>query len=156
VAVGYRRPAGPAPAEDIERLEQRVGRPLPGSYKDFLRRQDGGQLQDNNEAVNEIFGVGPDAPDWANMWKKLDTYAGRLPTWLLPVASDGAGNLFALSLRDRDKGSVWFWDHEREADEDEPPADDNIAQRAADWRGFLESLQPPNLDGYDMDDIEIE
>lgn len=143
MSVGYRREAGPAPEEDIERLERRAGRPLPAAYRDYLRQHDGGRLVDNSEAVNEIFGVGPDAPKWANMWQKLDVYADRVPSWLLPVASDAAGNLFAVSLRDQDHGSVWLWDHEREADEDEPPNETNLQRKAPDWRTFLESLGPP-------------
>jgi hypothetical protein len=151
MAVGYRRQAGPAPAEAIERLERQAGQPLPADYRAYLGQHDGGRLQDNNEALNEVFGVGPDTPEWASMWKKLDLYADRVPKWLLPVASDAFGNLFALSLRDQDKGSVWFWDHEREADEDEPPADDNIEYRSASWRAFLDSLQPPP----DVDDDDV-
>jgi cell wall assembly regulator SMI1 len=152
VTVGYRREAGPAPDEDVQRLERRIGRPLPDAYRAYLRQHDGGRLEGNNQAVNEIFGVGPDTPEWADMWRKLDTYAERVPSWLLPVAADSFGNLFALSLRDSDRGSVWFWDHELEADEDEPPTDENIERRAADWRSFLDSLRPPPS----VDDIEIE
>lgn len=156
MSVGYRRQAAPAPADQIERLERRIGRPLPDSYRDYLRQHDGGQLQDNSEAVNEIFGVGPEAPEWASMWQKLDVYDDRVPTWLLPVASDAAGNLFAVSLRDSDRGSVWFWDHEWEADEDEPPTEENIERRAKDWPTFLDALRPPDLSGYDDEDVEIE
>jgi cell wall assembly regulator SMI1 len=141
--IGYRRMAAPASAQDIERLERRKGRPLPAAYRDYLRQHDGGRLQDNSEAVNEIFGLGPDTPEWASMWEKLDVYADRVPSWLLPVASDAFGNLFAVSLRDNDNGSVWFWDHEREADEDEPPTERNLERKAPGWRSFLESLQPP-------------
>jgi hypothetical protein len=61
---------------------------------------------------------------------------------LLPVASDQFGNLFAVSLRDEDNGSVWFWDHEEEADEDEPPTEANIKLMGPDWSTFLRSLQP--------------
>jgi hypothetical protein len=155
VAVAYRRQAPPAPTDQIERLERRVG-PLPDAYRDYLRRQDGGRLENNSEVVDEIFGLGPDTPEWASMWKNLELYADRLPTWLLPVASDAAGNLFAISLRNQDRGSVWFWDHEREADEEETPTEENIELRAGDWQSFLDSLQPPDLSGYDDDDIEID
>jgi cell wall assembly regulator SMI1 len=143
VSVGYRREAGPAPDTAVARLERQLGRPLPTAYRDYLRQHDGGRLVDNSEGVNEIFGIGPEAPDWASLWQKLDLYAERVPAWLLPVASDALGNLFAVSLRDQDRGSVWFWDHEREADEDEPPVENNVARRAADWRSFLTSLGPP-------------
>jgi hypothetical protein len=155
LSVGYQRSAGPASDEDIQRLERHIGRPLPDAYRAYLRQQDGGRLETNHEAANEVFGVGPDTPEWADMWRFLDLYKDRVPAWLLPVAADSFGNLFALSLRDSDRGSVWFWDHEREADEDEPPAEDNIERRAPDWRAFLDSLRPPDLSGIDLDDVEI-
>jgi cell wall assembly regulator SMI1 len=139
--VDYRRVAPPAEPADIERLCQRIGHVLPDDYRDYLLSQDGGRLMDNNEAVKEIFGVRNDAPDWANMWDKLDTFHGRVPAWLLPVAQDEYGNLFAISLRDGDFGSVWFWDHEEEADEGEPPSLENIEPKAPDWNTFLRDLR---------------
>lgn len=131
----------PARLELIHRLETRIGRPLPASYREYLLEQDGGRLALNTEVVKTVFGLG-DVPDWANLWKKLGTYDNRVPSWLLPVAQDEYGNLFAVSLRDRDSGSVWFWDHEEEADEDEPPTGDNLSYRAADWQSFLAGLEP--------------
>jgi cell wall assembly regulator SMI1 len=146
VAVGYLRLSGPASGELIRRLEQRTGLPLPAAYRDFLRQHDGGRLESNRDAADVIFSLGPVAVEEAGMWRNLEVYAGRLPNWLLPVASDEYGNLFAISLRDRDNGSVWFWDHEREADEDEAPTEANLTSRAPDWKSFLDSLEPPDLD----------
>lgn len=141
MAVEYVRREPPASWELVDRLEQRIGRPLPASYRDYLRQQDGGRLDNNDEAVNTVFGLG-DVPDWANMWNKLETYRDRVPPWLLPVANDDCGNLFAVSLREEDLGSVWFWDHEEEADEGEPPSEDNIELKASDWPTFLDTLRP--------------
>jgi cell wall assembly regulator SMI1 len=142
MAVGYRRQAPAASEVDVERLAQRVGHALPSSYRSYLLTQDGGRLVDNSEAVKEIFGIGPEAPDWANLWDKLDVFRGRVPAWLLPVAQDEYGNLYAISLRDSDSGSVWFWDHEEEADEDEPPTEDNLTLKSPSWLDFLANLQP--------------
>lgn len=145
MTVGYRRIEPPAPVDMVDRLELRAGGRLPGGYRAYLIEQDGGRLADNDQAVKTIFGVG-DVPDWADLWQKLDIYAGRVPPWLLPVANDEYGNLFCLSLRQSDHGSVWFWDHEEEADENEPTAEDNVAPRAASWSAFLLSLQPVSID----------
>ncbi|MET8776240.1 SMI1/KNR4 family protein [Nocardia sp. NPDC004654] len=144
MAVGYYRAAGPAMRFDIERLEERIGRGLPEDYKGFLMRQDGGRVEGNDQAVNEIFCLRDDAPNWASIWWKLDVFSGRIPNWLLPVASDEYGNLFAISLRDSDFGSVWFWDHEEETDEDESAAEDNIECRSVSWSSFIDDLQPLN------------
>jgi SMI1 / KNR4 family (SUKH-1) len=141
MAVTYRREAPPASPADVERLERRIGRELPTDYRDYLLGQDGGRPVGNDEALKEIFGVREDAPEWSNMWDKLDIFADRVPLWLLPVAQDEYGNLFALSLREQDFGSVWFWDHEEEADEGEPPSEENIEQRAGSWTAFLAGLE---------------
>lgn len=142
MAVTYRREAPPAAAADVERLERRIGRELPADYRTYLLERDGGRPVGNDEALKEIFGVREDAPDWSNMWDKLDIFADRVPPWLLPVAQDEYGNLFALSLREQDFGSVWFWDHEEEADEGEPASEENIEQRAESWTAFLAGLEP--------------
>lgn len=145
MAVEYRRREPPAGPEQLRRLAERIGVPLPASYREYLLEQDGGRLAPNNEAVKTVFGLG-DVPDGSNMWRKLTTYAGRVPNWLLPVASDEYGNLFAVSLRQQDNGSVWFWDHEEEADEGEPPSEENIAYKGEDWPGFVAGLAPPSAD----------
>jgi hypothetical protein len=67
----------------------------------------------------------------------------------LPVADDAFGNLFAISLRNDDRGSVWFWNHELEADEGEPPTEENLKLMAPSWPVFLDSLEK-----VDFDDIE--
>ena len=139
--VTYRDRRPPASTHLVARLERHVRRALPPAYRDYLLEQDGGRLCDNSEAIKQILGLG-DLPEFASLWHKLDVYADRVPYWLLPVATDEFGNLFAVSLRDEDNGSVWFWDHEQEADEDEPPTEDNIKLMAPDWPTFLASLQP--------------
>jgi hypothetical protein len=101
---------------------------LPPAYRAYLAEHDGGRLDDNDDAVKMVFGVG-DVPEWASIWEALDTYSGRVPDWLLPVADDEYGNLFCISLRDTDRGSVWFWDHEQEAGD-------------GSWPSVLASLRP--------------
>ena len=140
--MAFSETQAPASEESIQRLERHIGRPLPSGYREFLRRHDGGPLDLNDQAVNEIFGLGADVPDFASMWSTLDTYRGRVPEWLLPVANDSFGNLFTVSLRPRDEGSVWFWDHEGE---DEPSTEDNTRLVAPDWPTFLNSLNPVDL-----------
>src|SRR5262249_38883564 len=126
MAVAFSETGPPATEESIARLEQRIGHPLPPHYRDFLGQHDGGPLDLNNRSVNEVFGLGDGVPDFASVWNALDTYRDRVPVWLLPVASDSFGNLFAVSLRPDDRGTVWFWNHEAEADEGEPLTEENI------------------------------
>ena len=141
MAVVYRHREPPAARDLVSRLENEIGHPLPDSYRRYLLEQDGGWVADNDTALHTIFGLG-DVPAVRSMWKKLKTYAGRVPPWSLPVASDVYGNLFIISLRPEEAGTVWFWDHEEEADEDEPPSEDNVELRAADWLTFLDRIGP--------------
>lgn len=145
MAVGFIEPSEPAPPSAVDRLERRIGRSLPDDYRSFLLRQDGGWMQMNDGAVKEILGVRDDASYNASLWRALDTFNERVPNWLLPVARDEYGNLYALSLRQQDFGSVWFWDHEEEADEGEPPSEENIELRAPNWDEFLAGLQPVHI-----------
>ncbi|MEV4134708.1 SMI1/KNR4 family protein [Dactylosporangium sp. NPDC049742] len=143
--VRYEMSDPPAPEADVHRLEALVGRDLPGEYRAYLAAQDGGWLEDNVYAVNAIFGVREDASYPTNIWKMIQVFDGRLPVWMLPVASDVGGNLYALSMRDADFGSVWFWDHEEEepeAGEEELILELGIEKVADDWNSFLEGLQP--------------
>jgi cell wall assembly regulator SMI1 len=147
MAVDYRVRQPLARPEQLAALEQRIGVPLPDDYRRYLAAQNGGALRGNSEAVKAVFGFGHDIPGWANMAGMLDAYADRVPSWrrLLPVAMDEYGNLFAVSLRPQDRGSVWFWDHEEEADEGDPPTEDNIKRQADNWTAFLDQLLPPPL-----------
>ncbi|GLW31856.1 SMI1/KNR4 family protein [Actinoplanes regularis] len=140
--IEYKEARPPAPVALIERLERLVGRGLPSEYRDYLAGQDGGWAKDNSLAVDEVFGVAEDLPYSANIWQKLDVFSGRHPEWLLPVAQDVYGNLFLLSVREDDLGSVWFWDHEEEACEDEPPSEENVTLVAENWTDLLRKVQP--------------
>ncbi len=140
MAVAYVRREPPASPELVARLEAQIGQALPSEYRNYLLAQDGGRLDNNDRHVNTIFGLG-EVPEWASMWRKVKTYESRVPAWLLPVAYDDGGNLYAVSLRPEDFGSVWFWDHEEEADEGEPPSEDNIELVSKDWDGFLKGLE---------------
>ncbi|MFF5232729.1 SMI1/KNR4 family protein [Dactylosporangium sp. NPDC000521] len=98
--VRYAKSDPPAPEADVRRLEALVGRDLPGEYRAYLAAQDGGWLEDNVYAVNAIFGVCEGASYPTNIWKKIQVFDGRLPAWMLPVASDVGGNLYAFDLVD--------------------------------------------------------
>ncbi|GIG55690.1 hypothetical protein Lfu02_00620 [Longispora fulva] len=141
MSVEFRRAEPPAPPEKLAELADRVGVALPDDYIEFLSQHDGGRMGNNNETVKMVFGVG-EVPDYASIWDALDTYDGRVPTWLIPAADDSFGNLFCLSIREQDVGSVWFWDHEQEADEDEPATEDNLTYKAKSWTEFLNQLRP--------------
>ena len=143
VAVREHDSFGTATAEDIERSALRLGRPLPRDYRDFLLWTNGGRPVNNvcvaaGTDVHWIFGLN-EAPAWSSLWSTIDTYAGRLPADVMPVASDSGGNLFVLESTG-DAGRVLFWDHEAEFDRDGGgPA---FVVVASGFAQFLEELVP--------------
>ncbi len=98
-------------------------------------------MDNNDRAVHTVFSVGAVKPI-ASIFSRLGNFASRVPTWLLPLARDEGGHLFALSLCEADSGTVWFWDHEYEAGEGDQPTEDNITRAADDQQTFLQSLNP--------------
>jgi hypothetical protein len=132
----------PVSIADVDRLERLIGRSLPIDYRQHLARQDGGFVESNSMALHSVFGLSDDAKYSTNIWKRLAVFRNRVPDWLLPVAQDVYGNLFAISTRDDDFGSVWFWDHEEESDEGEPASEDNITLVSSNWNEFFEGLEP--------------
>jgi len=137
MAVPYVRQEPPASPELIARLEEHLGRALPADYRAYLLTQDGGRLDNNTGAVNTVFGLG-EVPKWASMWRVLD----MMPEWLLPVANDEYGNLYAISLRPEGFGSVWFGIMRRRRTRGSRRARRVSLLRDGSWAGLVEGLQP--------------
>lgn len=63
---------------------------------------------------------------------------GRIAHDLLPVASDGSGNLICMALAGTDRGSVYLWDW---YSEEAPPSYNNLAFISNSFDEFLEGLR---------------
>ncbi len=109
---------------DLQRFERRLGLVLPEDYKAFLLLNNGGRttlyvLRAGNVGpviVNDFFGLDPGSP--LDLDDNVLSYKGRVPAGFLPFANDPGGNVFLLALADENRGSVFFWDHEREPQEE--------------------------------------
>jgi len=118
---------GPISASEIDNLEQRLSIKLPAKYRDFLEEYNGGypepdgflfKDESDGSSVDRFFGLHLGMHH--NLEKYLDTYAGRIPKNLFPIARDPGGNLVVIGLSGDEKNKIYFWDHEREADGYEP------------------------------------
>lgn len=128
-------------------FERRIGRKLPADYRAFLLEHNGGtpdatlvKVRGVSSAVKRLHGL-HNGPSWARLESLRRSHAGRVPAGLLPIGADPFGNVFCLGLAGRWRGKVWFWDHEGEADEDEPPRVDNLKLVAASFASFLAKLR---------------
>jgi len=136
----------PTSRDAIARLEGELGLTLPAEYVEFLLDQNGGLPHDNIFAVGDgnksgvrFFGV-ETGHDYDDLGKTARTFRARLPSGFLPIGDDPGRNLIAIAASGPDAGSIWFWDHELEADEDEEPTRDNMVRMTATLSEFIAGL----------------
>jgi hypothetical protein len=140
----------PADEEQVAAAERQLEVAIPDQYRRFLTGEaNGGRPQqnvlpddDSGAGVEEYLGVGLSGD--SDLVAVYSEYRDRVPAHLLPVAHAPGGNLICLSLQD---GSVWFWDHEGEADPGQPAREDNVTQVADGFDAFASRLAPPDQDG---------
>lgn len=132
----------PATEPAIARLEKQLKSKLPVAYREFLLRHNGGQPEPATfvpadrdkptEVINSFLAVDGD-PDVDDLATFLKLYKGRVPKGCLPVAYDAFGNLICIGLAGKDRGHIYFLNHER--------GDKRLI--AENWDAFLESFQKP-------------
>ncbi|MHA3916577.1 SMI1/KNR4 family protein [Halovulum sp. GXIMD14793] len=138
-------PNKPTTAEEIAAFETRLGRALPKAYKAFLLTQNGGLPARSlfrydgrrKDSVN-FYGVGV-ATSYNNIDKTLTVFAGRIPDGFLAIGDDPGGNQICMSLDE--PGAMYLWDHEREADEGQPPTMANMHPSEPSFEAFINSLE---------------
>ena len=127
---------GPA---DVDELEVRTGRRVPGRYRRFLLAHNGGYPEpavfgfsapgwpggEASSIVEGFLGIGVNPTDQIEYC--LRVFRDRIPADLYPIARDPGGNFLCMGVDDSPKpGEIVFWHHEEEADEGEPPTRDNL------------------------------
>ena len=140
-------PHEPPLTEDrLRSAERQLGLELPDSYRRFLLAANGGRpkpsrfaLPDGRrDSVDWFLGIHDGEGD--NLVGYASTYRDRVPSDLLPIAHDPGGNLVCLGVAGTRLGQVFFWDHEREAEEGEPATYENVVLLAPDLDTFLDAL----------------
>lgn len=150
--------SGPTVSESaINTLELTLEHSLPPQYREFLLEFNGGEPETNVFPVDELgeggviefFGIreGSVPGDIAFERSRM---AGRVPSGLLPIAEAEGGNLVCVSLQGQDRGTVYFWDHEEEADEDVESTYCNLHVIGSSFRDFWNSLRK-----FDPSQVEL-
>jgi hypothetical protein len=135
--------------ETLECLESFWEFSLPDSYKIFLLEKNGGypekkyfdfKNQDDGSVLQGFLGITP--KEHLNLLETLKIYSGRIPTWSFPIAYDTFGNLILISVKGPDRGKIYFWDHELEADpaQGETPDYSNLTLIADSFDEFINGL----------------
>jgi len=131
-------------------LEARLGTSLPEEYRQFLLEFNGGRPSPAcfrlasrtgpySDSVVDWFLSVHDA-DESNIGTVLSWLEGRRPRALLPIAIDPGGNYVMLGIDGDVRGKVYFWDHDREPQNEQDWS--NIDLIADSFDAFLRGLTP--------------
>jgi hypothetical protein len=137
---------------DIDAFEAKIAARLPRPYKTFLQAHNGGVPEppyfgkERIPSVLQIFyGL--------RVKKKIDDLAANyrrmrstLPTEVIPIAVDTFGNEICLAIRGKNRGKVYFWDHEGAPEIDDlealypglilnPPDEEDERSNVTTWPG---------------------
>jgi hypothetical protein len=138
---------------DIARAERELGRQIPPAYRQFLLKYNGGhptpsdfKMAGIRKGATEVGSVksflGIDTPvDTLNLNYVIETFQGRIPASFFPIARDPGGNLIGIGGLGSQSDKVYFWDHEREAEEGEQPADTNMHLISETFEEFINGLR---------------
>lgn len=128
----------------IDAFEATLDHPLPADYREFLGTINGGIPHPNNvhEQSQGVIGIrwflSLDASaDDESLTVARETWRGRHPEGLLPIAVCDGSNLLLMDL---EQSHVFYWDHDGEADENQEPRTDNLTRVAISFSGLLDSL----------------
>lgn len=139
-------------ANDLDRFEEAHQRKIPSAYRKFLLEYNGGQPDpsefqmrshanggDESGAVKRFFGINATEPT-LDLAYALETFKDRIPEFVFPIARDPGGSIIGIATEGPDQGHVLFWDHEREANEGQPPSQKNLYWIANSFEEFLDGL----------------
>lgn len=139
----------------INEIEQIIGLRLPEEYKKHLLTYNGGRCLPNRFFFDENGKRTSSGIDWflaiydgkydnlKNYIKIYKKEEKRLPHNILPIAHDPGGNLVCISCVGEDFGYIYFWDHEKEVDFQDPDHNEysNLYLVAKSFQSFLDELQ---------------
>src|SRR3954451_14375187 len=102
MSIRFEDTGPPAGEEELAELEDRVGRPLPVAYRDFLEAHDGATPEPNQlpdaagaEVTVRVFFSAEE------VLRRLDTLGpDRVPEEVLPISEDDVGNGLFVHLED--------------------------------------------------------
>jgi hypothetical protein len=144
--------------DSLHGIEQKYACHLPSDYRAFLLAHNGAFPSPACVTFKEAgrlttsdvfcFFAMDDARDWASLEWHEETYRERLPKSTLPIGRDSCGNLWLLSLRRDDAGSIFFWDHGSYDTFDETDLE-HWPKLAPSFTAFLGTLSPFNAAAED-------
>jgi SMI1/KNR4 family protein SUKH-1 len=139
----------PLSSMEIATLEKQLSVSLPLDYAAFLCVHNGGSPQPNVFPISGFpldtqgilaYFFGVKERESMDLLDNVLSSRNRVPPELLPIGYDVFGNLVCLAVAGTNRGKVYWWFHEEEADEGEPPTYDNLYFVADSFNDLLNSL----------------
>ncbi|MBZ5482364.1 SMI1/KNR4 family protein [Bacillus sp. T_4] len=156
--------------KDLERVEKKVGASFPEEYVNFLRKYNGGEVEDSivklpfeeieSFILSSFFGTRVE--DINDILSCYDMYEGRVPKGSIPIGRDVGGNIVCLNLNRERYGYIFLWDHDIELEfEDNEMEIQDLYYVAPSFNDFLHMIKPYNpeeddLDGYEVEEVWID
>lgn len=132
--------------QELVNVEKQLNIKLPDSYRDFLKKYNGGYPQpdgfdfasgDDGSSVDKFLEIS-DSKN-ASLMTFFNKYKNRIPKNYVPIAIDPGGNLILIGVNG-EKAEVYFWDHENEVDDGDVPGMENMHLIALSFYDFINNL----------------
>ncbi|MEH7609006.1 SMI1/KNR4 family protein [Priestia megaterium] len=156
--------------KDLERVEKKVGASFPEQYINFLRKYNGGEVENSivelpfeeieSFILSSFFGTRVE--DINDIISCYDTFENRIPKGCVPIGRDVGGNIVCLNLNRKGYGYIFLWDHDIELEfEDNEMETQDLYYVAPSFDDFLQMIKPYNpeeddLDGYEVEEVWID
>lgn len=132
--------------QDLINLEAQLGVKLPNSYRDFLKKHNGGYPQpdgfdfangEDGSSVDKFLEISSSKNESVSEY--YNNYKDRIPKDYFPIAKDPGGNLILIGVKNSN-ADIYFWDHENEAEGGDVPGMDNMHLIASSLDDFINDL----------------
>ena len=133
MSITFSEAKGPLSPERLARAENTMRVTFPAGYREFMLEHNGGKPSRKDFLFAEETGPYTDSSvrtfypiedaNRLSLESKWDVFCSgeppRIPRDMIPIAGDSFGNQICIGVSGPRCGHVYFWDHERE-DENEP------------------------------------
>lgn len=132
--------------QDLINLEAQLGVKLPNSYRDFLKKHNGGYPQpdgfdfangEDGSSVDKFLEISSSKNESVSEY--YNNYKDRIPKDYFPIAKDPGGNLILIGVKNSN-ADIYFWDHESEAEDGDVPGMYNMHLIATSLDDFINDL----------------
>ena len=136
---------GKAAKEDLACIEQKFHMKIPAAVREHYLTYNGGYPENsvftdkngNTYSVDRFIPISGRKGLSVEKVLALLREDNAIPEWLIPFADENGGNLFCFSVREADRGAIYYYDHEFEYGEN---PEEHVTFLAESITAFINSL----------------